>query len=155
MSRTLEATIDISASPQQVWAVVADLKRMGEFSPQCRRMTVLGGPVGVGTKTVNINRKGLLVWPSTAKVLTFEPGRELRFRVNENRTIWSFVLEPIDGGTRIVQRREAPTGTSKISKILINLAMGGADSFDDDMVVGMNATLAKLKNAVETAHAAA
>ncbi|MDV2474450.1 SRPBCC family protein [Rhodococcus zopfii] len=150
MSRTLEATIDISATPQQVWAVLADLERMGEFSPQCRRMTVRGGPVGVGTTTININRKGLLVWPTTSKILTFERDRELRFRVNENRTIWSFLLEPIETGTRVVQRREAPTGTSKVSQLLIKLAMGGTESFDDEMVVGMNATLARVKNAVET-----
>ncbi len=118
-------------------------------------MKTVGGPAGVGSTTININRKGLLVWPTTSKILTFEPGRELRFRVNENRTIWSFVLEPTETGTRVVQRREAPTGTSKVSKTLINLAMGGTDSFDDEMVVGMNATLARVKNAVETTPAAA
>ncbi len=108
-------------------------------------------PVGVGTTTININRKGLLVWPTTSKILTFERDRELRFRVNENRTIWSFLLEPIETGTRVVQRREAPpTGTSKVSQLLIKLAMGGTESFDDEMVVGMNATLARVKNAVET-----
>ncbi|MBH0120656.1 SRPBCC family protein [Rhodococcus sp. HM1] len=149
MSRTLEATIDISASPQQVWAVLADLPRMKEFSPQCRGMKVLGGPVGVGTSTININRRGALVWPTTSKILTFEPGRELRFRVNENRTIWSFVLEPTETGTHVVQRREAPTGTTKISRTLINLAMGGTESFDDEMIVGMNATLTRLKHVVE------
>ena len=155
MTRTLEATIDIAASPERVWAVLGDLGRMKEFSPQCRLMKTVGGPAGVGSTTININRKGLLFWPTTSKILTFEPGRELRFRVNENRTIWSFVLEPTETGTRVVQRREAPTGTSKVSKTLINLAMGGTDSFDDEMVVGMNATLARVKNAVETTPAAA
>ena len=40
MSKTLEATVEITASPQQVWQVISDLKRMGERSPQCRKMVV-------------------------------------------------------------------------------------------------------------------
>jgi hypothetical protein len=149
MSKTLEATIDVAADPNRVWSVVSDLQRMGEWSPQCRKMIVRGGSVGAGTTTININRKGLLVWPTTSKVLTFEPGRELRFRINENRSIWSFVLETTDTGTRIVQRREAPTGTSKVSQTLIKYILGGQENFDDDMVVGMNSTLARIKNEVE------
>ncbi|MFD6855772.1 SRPBCC family protein [Rhodococcus sp. NPDC060090] len=149
MSKTLEATIDVAADPDRVWSVVSDLQRMGEWSPQCRKMIVRGGSVGPGTSTININRKGVLVWPTTSKVLTFEPGRELRFRVNENRSIWSFVLEPTETGTRIVQRREAPTGTSKVSQTLIKYILGGQENFDDDMVVGMNSTLARIKNEAE------
>lgn len=150
VTKTLEATIDIAATPQQVWAVLGDLGRMKEFSPQCRLMKTVGGPARVGSTTINVNRKGLLVWPTTSKILAFEPGRELRFRINENRSIWSYVLEPTETGTRVVQRREAPTGTSKVSQTLINLAMGGTESFDAEMVVGMNATLARVKNVVET-----
>ncbi|MDO1479318.1 SRPBCC family protein [Rhodococcus ruber] len=151
MSKTLEATVEITASPQQVWQVISDLKRMGERSPQCRKMVVLGGPVGAGTKTININRKGLLVWPTTAKVLSFEPGRLLRFRVAENGNVWSFALEPTQTGTRVTQRREAPNGTSKVSQFLIDKVLGGATAFDDDMVVGMNATLARIKREAEGA----
>ncbi|UYP18278.1 SRPBCC family protein [Rhodococcus sp. Z13] len=149
MSKTLEATIEIAASPEAVWAVVSDLKRMGEWSPQCRRMIVRGGPVTEGTTTININRKGLLVWPTTAKVVTFEPARRLRFRINENRTIWSFELEPTATGTRVVQRREAPTGTSKVSQTLVKYVLGGTEAFDDELTAGMNATLARLKTEIE------
>lgn len=149
MSKTLEATVEIAAPPERVWAVISDLKRMGEWSPQCRKMIIRGGSVARGTKTININKKGLLVWPTTSKVITFEPGRELRFRINENRSIWSFTLEPTATGTRIVQRREAPQGTSKVSQTLIKYVLGGSEPFDDDMIQGMNATLARIKNEVE------
>lgn len=149
MSKTLEATVEIAAPPERVWSVLSDLERMGEWSPQCRKMIIRGGPVARGTTTININKKGLLVWPTTSKVLTFEPGRELQFRINENRSIWTFALEPTETGTRVVQRREAPRGTSKVSQTLIKYFMGGQDSFDDDMVIGMNATLARVKNEVE------
>ena len=148
MTNTLEASIEIAATPQDVWTIVSDLKRMGEWSPQCRKMRV-SGEVREGTKTFNINRKGLLVWPTTSKVVRFEPNKTIAFRVVENRTVWSYTLEPTATGTRVVERREAPTGTSKVSQFLIQTVLGGPDAFEADMVVGMNATLARIKNAAE------
>lgn len=148
MTNSLEASIDIAASPQDVWAIVSDLKRMGEWSPQCRRMRV-SGEVREGTTTFNLNRKGLLVWPTTSKVIRFEPNKAIAFRINENRSIWSYTLEATDTGTRVVERREAPTGTSGLSQFLVKTVFGGADSFEADLVVGMNATLARIKHEAE------
>ncbi|BAH50119.1 SRPBCC family protein [Rhodococcus opacus] len=149
MATTLEASIDIDATPQDVWAVVSDLKRMGEWSPQCRKMRVLGGVVEEGTKTVNINRKGLLVWPTTSKVVKFQPNKAIAFRILENRTIWSYELEPTSGGTKVIERREAPTGTSKVSQFLVKTVLGGNEDFEVDLVNGMNTTLARIKSAAE------
>lgn len=151
MSNTLEASIDINASPQDVWAIVADLQRMGEWSPQCKKMKVIGGTVREGAKTFNINRKGLLVWPTTAKVVRFEPNKSVAFRIAENRTIWSYELEPSATGTKLTERREAPTGTSKVSQFLVKTVLGGNDSFEIDLVKGMNATLKRVKNEAEAA----
>ncbi|MFE5700237.1 SRPBCC family protein [Rhodococcus koreensis] len=149
MATTLEASIDIDASPQDVWAVVSDLKRMGEWSPQCRKMRVLGGVVEEGTKTVNINRKGFLVWPTTSKVVKFQPNKAIAFRILENRTIWSYELEPTASGTKVIERREAPTGTSKVSQFLVKTVLGGNEDFEVDLVNGMNTTLARIKSAAE------
>lgn len=149
MATTLEASIDIDATPQDVWAVVSDLKRMGEWSPQCRKMRVLGGVVEEGTKTVNINRKGFLVWPTTSKVVKFQPNKAIAFRILENRTIWSYELEPTASGTKVIERREAPTGTTKVSQFLVKTVLGGNDDFEVDLVNGMNTTLARIKSAAE------
>ncbi|MBX5330746.1 SRPBCC family protein [Rhodococcus fascians] len=149
MSKTLEATIDIDASPQAVWSVVSDLQRMGEWSPQCKKMKVFGGPVGKGTRTLNINRKGLLVWPTSAKVVTFEPNKALAFRIVENRTIWSYTLTPTATGTTVVEKREAPSGTSAVSSLLVKRILGGIDEFDVELVEGMNSTLRRIKTECE------
>ncbi|MDV7357309.1 SRPBCC family protein [Rhodococcus oxybenzonivorans] len=149
MANTLEASIEIDATPQDVWAVVSDLKRMGEWSPQCRTMRVLGGVVEEGTKTININRKGMLVWPTTSKVVNFQPNKSIAFRVVENRTIWSYELQPTAGGTKVIERREAPTGTTKVSQFLIKTVLGGNDDFEVELIEGMNTTLARIKAAAE------
>ncbi|OZD32799.1 SRPBCC family protein [Rhodococcus sp. 05-2256-B2] len=149
MSKTLEATIDIDASPQAVWSVVSDLQRMGEWSPQCKKMKVFGGPVGKGTRTLNINRKGLLVWPTSAKVVTFEPNKALAFRIVENKTIWSYTLTPTATGTTVVEKREAPSGTSAVSSLLVKRILGGIEEFDVELVEGMNSTLRRIKTESE------
>jgi uncharacterized protein YndB with AHSA1/START domain len=149
LSKTLEATIDIDASPQAVWSVVSDLQRMGEWSPQCKKMKVFGGPVGKGTRTLNINRKGLLVWPTSAKVVTFEPNKALAFRIVENKTIWSYTLTPTANGTTVVEKREAPSGTSAVSSLLVKRILGGIDEFDVELVEGMNSTLRRIKTESE------
>jgi uncharacterized protein YndB with AHSA1/START domain len=149
LSKTLEATIDIDASPQAVWSVVSDLQRMGEWSPQCKKMKVFGGPVGKGTRTLNINRKGLLVWPTSAKVVTFEPNKALAFRIVENKTTWSYTLTPTATGTTVVEKREAPSGTSAVSSLLVKRILGGIDEFDVELVEGMNSTLRRIKTESE------
>ncbi|NMM88449.1 polyketide cyclase [Rhodococcus sp. SRB_17] len=151
MSNTLEASIDINASPQDVWAIVADLQRMGEWSPQCKKMKVIGGTVREGAKTFNINRSGFLIWPTSAKVVRFEPNKSIAFRIAENGTIWSYELEPTATGTKVTERREAPHGTSKVSQFLVKTVFGGNDKFEVDLVKGMNATLKRVKNEAEAA----
>ena len=146
----LEETIDVAATPAQVWSLVSDLGRMGSWSPQVVKTFVRGGVVQQGTKLFNINRRGLLVWPTQAMVVRFEPHHEVAFRIKDNFTVWSFTLEPTDaGGTRIIQRREAPRGISDISLKATKLAFGGQDSFGSELRDGMRVTLARIKAEAE------
>ena len=151
----IEASIEIAAPPAQVWELVSDLSNMSRWSPQVFKTFVRGGETRQGAKMININRKGLLVWPTQAMVTTFEPGQKIAFRIRENWTIWSFTLGPTaDGGTRIVQRREAPKGISDVSVRLTKAVLGGVDDFTADLVKGMNQTLSRIKADAERAVAA-
>ncbi|MDJ0359050.1 SRPBCC family protein [Rhodococcus sp. H29-C3] len=149
MSKTLEAQIDVDANPEQVWKIVSDLQRMGEWSPQCKLMKVFGGNVRRGTTTLNINRKGLLVWPTRSKVIEFEPNKKIAFRVLDNKTIWSYSLTPNGTGTSVVEKREAPSGTTAISSFLVKHVLGGSEEFDIELVDGMNKTLQRIKAETE------
>ncbi|MGW0045014.1 SRPBCC family protein [Rhodococcus sp. NPDC003348] len=155
MTNTLEADIEIDATADAVWRVISDLERMGKWSPQCKVMKVFGGPVRQGTRTFNVNKKGLLVWPTSAKVIRFEPGKAIAWRVAENHTIWTYELTPTETGTRVTERREAPTGTTKVSSFLVDKFMGGTADFEVEMISGMNLTLARIKSEVESAAATA
>lgn len=147
----LEATTEIDAAPEAVWAVVSDPRALGGLSDQVVRSHVVGtAPIGRGTRTINLNRRGLLVWPTRSKVVRFEPARDFAFRVKDNGTTWSFALEPTAaGGTRVTHRREAPKGTTQISKTLQDKVLGGVEGFDREMEAGMAVTLQRLKALLE------
>lgn len=145
----LEASIEIAAPPAKVWALVSDLRNMPRWSPQVRKTIVRGGVMRVGAKLFNLNRRGLLVWPTQAMVTEYEPERRVAFKVRENWTVWSFELEPTATGTRVVQRREAPKGISDLSVKLTEKVLGGVPAFTEEMQVGMEQTLRRIKREAE------
>ncbi|GGC58208.1 SRPBCC family protein [Hoyosella rhizosphaerae] len=148
-SPKLEATIETTAPPAKVWQIVSDLPRMGEWSPQCRKSFFLGGEIGEGSLAININRKGFLVWPTRSRVVTFTPNEKVAFKVLDNNTVWSYTLEPTQTGTRIIERREAPKGTTKVSQFLVKTVLGGNDDFEKELIEGMNLTLERIKAEAE------
>jgi hypothetical protein len=142
----LEESVEIAAPPARVWELVKDPRQMTRWSPQTWKSFLRGGgSPAEGSRFVNVNRKGLLVWPTRSKVVRFEPEQEIAWRVKDNYTIWSLHLEPLPTGTRLIQRREAPDGIADISVRLVNLAMGGQQKFTDDLRAGMRDTLLRIK----------
>ncbi|WP_310530116.1 SRPBCC family protein [Nocardioides sp.] len=142
----LEESITIDAPPEHVWSLVSDLARMSRWSPQVVKTIVRGRPIQLGTTMVNLNRRGLLVWPTRTKVVRFEPQQEIAFRVKDNFTIWSLTLTSDGaGGTVLTQRREAPDGVSPVSRTLTDKVLGGVTSFQAELAAGMRETLAKIK----------
>ena len=90
-----------------------------------------------------------MVWPTTSTIVELVPERKLAFRVNMNNTVWSYELQPIAGGTRVIESRHAENGVKPISSVAVNALMGGTTSFERELVDGMNASLAKIKAAAE------
>ena len=77
----LKAEIEINAPVGKVWGLISDLNRMPQWSPQCRKMKALG-PLRPGTRTLNLNRRGMLFWPTTSTITEVIPERKLAFRVD-------------------------------------------------------------------------
>jgi uncharacterized protein YndB with AHSA1/START domain len=145
----LQAQIDIDAPVAKVWDLISDLSRMPQWSPQCRLMKALGGPVRQGSKTINLNRRKFLFWPTTSQVTEFIPEKKLAFRVNENGTVWSYELEPSGSGTRLIETRHAENGVKPFANMTVNALMGGVPSFEHELLEGMNQSLTRIKAAAE------
>ncbi|GED96674.1 SRPBCC family protein [Gordonia crocea] len=151
-TQLIEASVKIDATPQTVWSVVSDLRRMGEWSPQCVKMFIRGDEVGVGTRTINLNRKGALAWPTTAKVVRFDKDRAIAWRVTENHTVWSYEITPDGDGVQLTERREAPGGqVTAVSATLTKWLLGGREDFEVELREGMAESLKRIKQAAEAA----
>jgi uncharacterized protein YndB with AHSA1/START domain len=144
----LQAQVDIDAPASEVWALISDFRRMPQWSPQCRWMRPFG-PLRQGTRTLNFNRRHRLFWPTTCTVVEVIPEKKLAFRVDTNRTIWSYELEPNGQGTRVIESRHAENGVSAFSSLSVNALFGGTTNFERELVEGMNASLTKIKAAAE------
>lgn len=144
----LQTQIDINAPVATVWRLLSDLRRMPQWSPQCRQMKLLG-PLRPGTRTLNLNRRNYLFWPTTCTITEVIPEKKLAFRVNTNGTLWSYELEPTEQGTRVVETRHAENGVKAVSTLTVNALLGGTTNFERELIDGMNTSLARIKTAAE------
>lgn len=148
---TLEESIEIASSPTKVWALVSDPRRLREWSPQVDSTRLADGHDGiaVGARLTNRNVLGELAWITHAEVVRFEPGREIAFRIEENWSVWSFLVEPAPAGTLLTQRREAPEGLSPSSVQAQETWLGGQAAFTETLRDGMRQTLERIQQTVE------
>jgi len=101
----------ISATPDDIYDLVADLARMGEWSPECQGVEWEGGATGPaeGATFVGHNRTGpkqIIRWSRHGRVLVADRGREFTFVTEEGgrpSTQWRYRLEPVEGGTRVTE----------------------------------------------------
>jgi uncharacterized protein YndB with AHSA1/START domain len=147
----ITTSVDIDADPEHVWTVVGDVARMPEWSPELRRLVVLGRkPLRVGTTLLGVNRRGWAVWPTTSKVTRLEPGRAIAWHTRESGATWTYELEPTTEGTRLTGRRDLHRFT--IGTTLLGPAIGGAEGHDRELEQGIRTTLGRIKHAAESFH---
>ncbi|WP_157104436.1 SRPBCC family protein [Nocardia kruczakiae] len=145
-------TVHMAASPARVWALVSDVTRIGEFSPETFEAEWVGGATGpaVGAKFrghVRRNQVGPVYW-TTCRVEVCEPEREFAFTVLGPRGMtvnrWSYRLEPRDGGTDVTESFElAAIAPLRLYWTALGWARGRRNHND------MATTLNRMKIAVE------
>ena len=146
----LEASIHIDAPPARVWQIVADQRRMNEFSPETYRQKFFGGEIGRGTVSINVNKRKAFLWPSASRITEFVPEQRLAFYVFGPADTWSYALAPDGDGTLVTERRELKNGKRSIlSKVTAAAALGGIDQHDVELKAGMETTLARIKAEAE------
>lgn len=151
----LEAQIDVAADVPTVWRIVSDLRSMGERSPETVRMVITDTPQ-VGSRGVNLNRRGAVVWPTTTRITRWKPpahdgSASLAFRVGPSGLEWSYDLTPTGDGTHVVERRSVYATQDPASSIMSRWLLGGAENHDAEILAGMHATLRTVKALAERA----
>ncbi|MHA3703004.1 SRPBCC family protein [Jatrophihabitans sp. YIM 134969] len=144
----LLAEIDVGAPVTRVWAAVGDPARMARWSPEGVLVRVIGAP-RVGARTVNVNRRGFAVWPTSSTIVRYEPEREIAWSVRASGTVWSLELSPTPaGGTHLVNRRTVPGARPLVARLFAPL-VGGVEGHDAALAAGMHRTLAAIKADLE------
>jgi len=103
-----EASVTIDASPLTLYAMVADVTRMGEWSPEAVGGRWLRGGTGnTGDWFEGDNRTADREWSRECEVAAAEPGVEFTFvvgGVEANCTWWSYEFEGADDQTVVTER---------------------------------------------------
>lgn len=146
-------TVHIDATPDEVWALVSDVTRIGSYSPETFEAEWLDDATGpaVGARFrghVKRNGKGPTYW-TTCSVVTAEPGVEFAFGVGppgKAINTWGYRLEPSGDGTDVTESfRLADNIAMKIYWGALGWARGKTNRD------GMRATLEAMKRELETA----
>jgi uncharacterized protein YndB with AHSA1/START domain len=151
--RELRAEAVVQAPPERVWALLADLSRMPEWSPELVRMLPLKpGGLRVGQWYLGINHRKAAVWPTRSVVSALEPGRMVAWDTTSSGARWIWELAPAndDGSaTTLVHRRPVPRRITALSRVFAPLALGGSEEHADELEQGMAQTVVRLKAAAE------
>ena len=151
-------SVIIDRSPEEVYAIVSDVTRIGELSPVCQSCT-WDDPAQAGREGAwftGTNAIGDFTWATHCKVVAAEPGREFTF-VNHgpNGDVelvrWGYTFEPHGAGTRA-------TESWQVLPAYPEFVQGGNPDFDVQARVegmaqmardGIKDTLANLKRQAE------
>lgn len=153
-----EQSIHIDASPAEVYALVADVTRTCEFSPEVVRCTWLDGATGpaVGARFEAVNTVGRGSWKNRPVVTVAEAGREFAFSRTERlagEIHWRYRFEPEGNGTRTTESYEVVQPVSRLGWFGITYVYGRKDR-RADLHRGMQQTLQRLRTVVESTRSA-
>jgi len=149
---------EVGAPAETVWAMVSDVTRMGEWSPENAGGRWLGGATGpeVGARFRGRNQRGWHRWSTACTVVESEPGRSFAFEVTAaglKVARWGYELEPTASGCRVTETWDDQRQGWLIGAIG-RLGTGVADRAEHNRH-SMEETLERLARAAEAEAAAA
>ncbi|MFI7219872.1 SRPBCC family protein [Micromonospora maritima] len=138
----------VAAPPERVYALVSDITRMGEWSPE----TYAARWREPGRRFTGSNRIGPFYrWRMTATVTEAVPGRVFAFATGwPSSSSWRYELEPVEGGTRITESMTRAAPQMALVRAIQRLV--GVSDRAAHLRAGMAATLSRLDAALGRDH---
>lgn len=147
-------SLHMSATPGAVYALVSDVTRTPEFSPEIIECTWLDGATGpaVGVRFKARNKvPSRPSWPNKPVITAAEAGKRFSFARTEpfaGTVEWTYTFVPQGDGTLVTESYEVTKPLSPIGWFVIGTLFARKDR-RTDLRVGMEQTLRKLRDAVE------
>jgi Polyketide cyclase / dehydrase and lipid transport len=144
-------SIVIARSPDEVYAMVSDVTRMGEWSPICRACWWDdGGGPREGAWFTGRNETPERTWETRSQVVAAEPGREFAFVVGGSWVRWSYTLAPVEGGTELTESWQfLPGGIARFHEVYGDQAEAQIENRRAAAYRSIPETLAAIKQAAE------
>lgn len=149
-------SLHMQAPADTIYALVADVTRTPEFSPEiveCRWLDGATGPA-VGARFVGRNKMATPNRPSFTNkpvVTIVEPGRTFAFSRTEpfgGRVVWRYEFVPDGDGTLVTESYTVTKPVSRIGWLIIGGLFGRKDR-KADLRTGMEQTLERLRHVAE------
>jgi Polyketide cyclase / dehydrase and lipid transport len=97
-------SVVVAVSPAELYDLVSDVTRTGEWSPVCVACWWDEGATGqVGDWFTGRNVTPERTWETRSRVDVADRGREFAWLVGGSRARWGYLLEPVDAGTRLTE----------------------------------------------------
>lgn len=106
MAKTTRGSIEISADPNTVYDLVADVGRMGEWSPEATGSRGAATTLAVGDQFWGTNRRGLISWMTRCTVTVADRGVEFCFDVDfgpQGISNWRYEFAKTATGCRVTE----------------------------------------------------
>ena len=151
---TDEVTAFIDAPPHVVYALVSDVTRTPELSPEIQRCSWIDGATGpaIGARFEAVNKVSRgPSWKNRPVVTSVVPDREFAFSRKEKHSgtvVWRYRLEPEGEGTRVTESYEVTEPISRLGWFVIGRLFGCHDR-RADLRGGMEHTLERLRDLAE------
>jgi Polyketide cyclase / dehydrase and lipid transport len=165
----LRARIHVSATPDEIYDVVSDLPRSGEWSPECQGGEWISGEasaVGSVFRGENLRSEEVVawaplvrgVWHTECRITEADPGRTFRWMMlshagAEQESVWGFDIESADGGAVLTHHFRMGKATAGIHKIVAELDEDKRARFVDEwsakLAQDLTDTLDRIKSVIE------
>jgi uncharacterized protein YndB with AHSA1/START domain len=149
-----EASVVVQASAERVWALITDVTRTGEWSPENTGAVWLDGVTGpaVGARFKGTNRRGKTKWASTCEIIAADRGREFAFATGgaaKPETVWRYALESLgEQETRVSESFQLVKPLGAASRFITRITTGVRDR-RADLEDNVRQSLARIKEILE------
>lgn len=144
-------SIVINATPQALYDMIADVTRMGEWSPICKACWWDEGQgPEVGSWFTGRNELPDRTWETRSQIVAAEPGVEFAWAVGGDNVRWGYEFVAVDGGTQVTESWEVlPAGVAWFHERFGEDADNQLDIRADLARTGIPQTLQAIKDAAE------